>query len=148
MVSEAKQVLETYLREHGQKLTGPRVAVLDAFLRLERHVTADELFSAARQIDPTIGQATVFRTIKLLANAGLAREACPDEGARRYEHAFRHAHHDHLICLGCGAVVEFQDTSIEKAQEKIYHAHGYKPSGHRLELQGYCPACTKKRSSS
>jgi Fur family ferric uptake transcriptional regulator len=145
MVGEAKRVLEAYLREHGQKLTGPRETVLDAFLQIERHVTADELFSAARRIDPTIGQATVFRTIKLLAEAGLAREACPDEGARRYEHAFRHAHHDHLICLGCGAVVEFRNLAIEKAQKEIYQAHGYTPSGHRLELQGYCPACARER---
>jgi Fur family ferric uptake transcriptional regulator len=144
MSGEEKQVLETYLRERGQKMTAPREAVLDAFLRLERHVTAEELLSAARRIDPSIGQATVFRTIKLLAEAGLAREACPDEGARRYEHAYRHAHHDHLICLGCGKVVEFRDPAIEKAQEAIYRAHGYKPSGHRLELQGYCPSCIKK----
>ncbi|MGO8693174.1 MAG: Fur family transcriptional regulator [Rectinemataceae bacterium] len=141
------KVLEAYLRERGQKLTGPREAVLDAFLRIEHHVTADELFSAARQIDPTIGQATVFRTIKLLTDAGLAREACPDEDARRYEHAYRHEHHDHLICLGCGAVVEFRDQAIEKAQEAIYRAYGFRPSGHRLELQGYCPSCAKKRDN-
>ena len=142
---EETKVLEAYLRERGQKMTGPRETVLDAFLRFESHVTAEELLSAARRIDPTIGHATVFRTIKLLAEAGLARGACPDEGARRFEHAYRHAHHDHLICVSCGAVVEFHDAAIEKAQNEIYRVHGYKPSGHRLELQGYCPSCAKKR---
>ena len=147
MGSEERKVLEAYLRKRGQKMTGPRETVLDAFLRLEKHVTAEELLSAARRIDPTIGQATVFRTIKLFADAGLARGACPDEGARRFEHAYRHAHHDHLICVGCGAVVEFHGRAIEKAQEAIYRAHGYTPSGHKLELKGYCPSCAKKRST-
>ncbi len=145
MGGEERKVLEAYLRQRGQKMTGPRETVLDAFLRLESHVTAEELLSATRRIDPTIGQATVFRTIKLFADAGLARGACPDEGTRHFEHAYRHAHHDHLICVGCGAVVEFHDEAIEKAQEAIYRAHGYKPSGHRLELRGYCPSCAKKK---
>jgi Fur family transcriptional regulator, ferric uptake regulator len=143
---EERKILEAYLHEHGQKMTIPRETVLDAFLRFESHVTAEELLSAARRIDPTIGHATVFRTIKLLADAGLARGACPDEGARRFEHAYRHAHHDHLVCVSCGAVVEFQDAAIEKAQNEIYRAYGYKPGGHRLELQGYCPSCSKKHS--
>ena len=118
MAGEERKILEAYLRERGQKMTGPRETVLDAFLRLESHVTAEELLSAARRIDPTIGHATVFRTIKLFAEAGLARGACPDEGARRFEHAYRHAHHDHLICVGCGAVVEFHDEALEKAQKR------------------------------
>jgi Fur family ferric uptake transcriptional regulator len=129
-------------------MTGPRETVLDAFLRLESHVTAEELLSAARRLDPSIGQATVFRTIKLFAEAGLARGACPDEGARRFEHAYRHAHHDHLICVGCGSVVEFHDEAIEKAQKAIYRSKGYKPSGHRLELRGYCGSCAKRKGAS
>jgi Fur family transcriptional regulator, ferric uptake regulator len=141
---EERRVLQGYLRGRGQKMTGPRETVLDAFLELERHVTAEELFAAARRLDPSIGQATVFRTIKLLAEAGLAREACPDEGARRYEHAYRHEHHDHLTCVECGDVVEFVDEAIERAQEAIYGRYGYRPSGHRIELQGYCPSCEAK----
>jgi Fur family ferric uptake transcriptional regulator len=140
---EERQVLEEYLRDQGRKMTGPRETVLDAFLKLERHVTAEELLEAVRRVDPSIGQATVFRTIRLLAEAGLAREACPDEGARRYEHAYRHEHHDHLVCVTCGAIVEFRDEAIERAQEAIYRAHGYRPSSHVLELEGVCPACAK-----
>ncbi len=138
-----REVLEVYLRERGQKMTSPRETVLDAFLKLERHVTAEELLAAARRIDPGIGQATVFRTIKLLAEAGLAREACPDDGARRFEHAYRHEHHDHLVCVECGAVVEFKDEAIERAQQAVYRRHGYAPSGHRMELLGLCPDCAK-----
>lgn len=147
MSVEERQVLEDYLRERGLKMTGPRETVLDAFLKLERHVTAEDLLAAARRIDPSIGQATVFRTIKLLSEAGLAREACPDEGAKRYEHAYRHEHHDHLVCLGCGAIVEFKDPGIERAQEAIYRKYGYRPAGHQMELQGYCPSCIRKAGS-
>jgi Fur family transcriptional regulator, ferric uptake regulator len=143
--AEERLILEDYLRERGQKMTRPRETVLEAFLKLERHVTAEELFAAAQRLDPSIGQATVFRTIKLLADAGLAREACPDEGARRYEHSYKHEHHDHLVCLGCGAIVEFKDPAIERAQDAIYVKYGYRPSNHRLELEGYCPVCAKKK---
>lgn len=140
---EERDILERFLRERGLKMTSARETVLDAFLGLERHVTAEALYDEARRIDPTIGQATVFRTIKLFTDAGLAKEACRDSGARKYEHAWKHGHHDHLTCVECGAVVEFRDEAIEKAQEAVYAAHGYTPSDHRLELLGLCPACSK-----
>jgi len=141
---EERAVLEEYLRDRGLKMTGSRETVLEAFLRIERHVTAEELLEAARRADPSIGQATVFRTINLLADAGLAREACSGDGTRRFEHAYRHEHHDHLVCVACGAVVEFSDAAIERAQEAVYRAHGFEPVGHRMELKGLCRSCAKK----
>lgn len=141
-----RDLLENYLRERGLKMTRPRVIVLEAFLKTEGHMTAEDLIEAVRVIDPGIGQSTVFRTIKLLADAGLAREACSDEGTRRFEHAFGHEHHDHLVCVECGKVVEFVDRAIERAQEAVYKTHGYEQSGHRLELLGRCPACTAKQA--
>lgn len=142
MQNDERSVLEDYLKDRGQKMTLARETVLKAFLDIEQHTTAEELYEAARSRDPGIGQATVFRTIKLLAEAGLAREACRDDGARQYEHAWRHNHHDHLVCVECGHVVEFSDEAIEKAQEAIYRAYGFLPSGHRLELMGRCSECS------
>lgn len=139
---DERATLERYLTERGLKMTKARSTVLEAFLRLESHVSADAILAAARSLDPGIGQATVFRTIKLLADAGLAREACMDEGVRQYEHAFNHAHHDHLTCVGCGAVVEFVDQEIEKAQEAVYRRYGFVSGGHRLQLYGLCPECS------
>jgi Fur family ferric uptake transcriptional regulator len=138
-------VLDRYLRDRGQKMTLPRQTVLKAFLGIESHVTAEELLAVARRLNPTIGQATVFRTIKLLTEAGIAREAVTVEGGKRYEHAYGHAHHDHLVCIRCGKVVEFQDGDLERLQERVYHRNGYEPIGHRLELQGLCRACAKGR---
>jgi Fur family transcriptional regulator, ferric uptake regulator len=128
-------------------MTREREVVLEAFLRLERHVTTEELLAEAKRIDPEIGQATVFRNIKILAEAGLARKACQDDGASSYEHAFKHPHHDHLICLGCGKIVEFRDEAIERAQDGVFERHGFLPAEHRLELRGYCPKCAKKRGA-
>ncbi len=141
---DERSILEEYLRSRGQKMTKSREAVLRAFLSIEDHVSAEELLDAARHVDPSIGQATVFRTIKLLAEAGLAREACRDEGARQYEHAFGHSHHDHLICVVCGKVVEFVDEGIERAQDRIFAEHGFRMTAHRLELLGQCAECAAK----
>jgi Fur family transcriptional regulator, ferric uptake regulator len=149
MAGEERAALEGYLRDRGLKMTDTRETVLEAFLKMERHVTAEELLEAARRADPSIGQATVFRTINLLAEAGLAREACSDDGTRRFEHAYRHEHHDHLLCVSCGKVVEFRDAAIERAQEAVYRANGFEPVGHRMELKGVCRRCsgTKKGGS-
>ena len=142
MSADERAILEGYLKSRGLKMTKARDTVLAAFLGLESHVSADAVYEAARLIDPGIGQATVFRTIKLLSDSGLAREACRDDGARRYEHAYNHAHHDHLTCVLCGAVVEFIDPEIERAQESVYSRYGFTSSGHRLELYGLCPQCS------
>ncbi len=137
-------VFERYLKTQKLKMTSPRETVLKAFLATEGHLSADDILAAARRIDPGIGQATVFRTVKLLADAGLARDACQDEGPRKYEHAYRHSHHDHLLCIGCGKIVEFCDVAIEKAQEGIFAAHGFTATGHTLELRGLCSACAAR----
>jgi Fe2+/Zn2+ uptake regulation proteins len=80
---------EDYLRAHGQKMTRPRRVILEAFLGTEGHLTIDDILREAKKIDAGIGQATVFRTIRLIAAAGLAREALQEDGARTFEHLGR-----------------------------------------------------------
>ena len=140
-------IFSAYLNEGGLKMTAAREAVLKAFLSLERHVSADELLAATRRIDPTIGQATVFRTIKLLEDSGLAREARRDDSSRLYEHAYNHEHHDHLVCVLCGRTIEFMDEGIEEAQRRVYAASGFEIVSHQLELRGICPACSKEKET-
>lgn len=147
LIRDERSQLERYLKERGLKMTRSREAVLEAFLGLRSHVSADAIYEAAKRIDPGIGQATVFRTVKLLADAGLAREACMDDGVRQYERAYNQAHHDHLTCVSCGAVVEFVDQDIERAQEAVYRKFGFVSSGHRLQLYGICPACSSRDAS-
>jgi Fur family transcriptional regulator, ferric uptake regulator len=142
--ADAVSALEAYLRDRGLKVTDPRRTVLEVFLGIEEHVTAEDLLAAVRKVDPRIGQATVFRAVRLFEEAGLARAACRDEGPRRFEHAYRHAHHDHLVCAECGEIVEFADEAIERAQAAVYGRYGYEAVGHSLELRGLCPACSKR----
>lgn len=141
-MNEERTLFEGYLRTRNLKMTSPRETVLKAFLENEGHLSADDILAAARALDPGIGQATVFRTVKLLADAGLARDACQDDGPRRYEHAYHHSHHDHLLCVRCGKIIEFCDPAIEKAQDKIFRANGFKAMGHTMELKGLCAECS------
>lgn len=141
---EERILFERYLRTKNLKMTSPREKVLEAFLKTEGHLSAEDILAAAKEIDPGIGQATVFRTLKLLADAGLARDACQDEGPRRYEHAYLHAHHDHLLCVKCGKVIEFYDPAIERAQDKIFRRYGFKAIGHMMELKGLCADCSRE----
>ena len=142
-MKEEQRLFEIYLRNKGLKMTSARETVLQAFLRSEGHLSAEDLLAAAKRIDPGLGQATVFRTLKLLADAGLAQDACKDEGPRRYEHVYKHSHHDHLVCVGCGRLIEFCHPQIEKAQNEIFQEFGFRATGHRLELRGLCADCAK-----
>lgn len=142
-MKEEQRLFEIYLRNKGLKMTSTRETVLQAFLRSEGHLSAEDLLAAAKRIDPGLGQATVFRTLKLLADAGLAQDACKDEGPRRYEHVYKHSHHDHLVCVGCGRLIEFCHPQIEKAQNEIFKEFGFRATGHRLELRGLCADCAK-----
>ena len=94
--------------------------------------------------EPRIGYATVYRTLKLLKECGLAYERHFGDGVSRYEVAWDDEHHDHLICIDCGKIVEFEDEGIEKLQHDVAAKHGFTLVRHRLELYGMCPDCQAK----
>lgn len=99
------------------------------------HPDVEELYKRASKIDPTISIATVYRTVKLFDEAGILDKLEFGDGRARYEDAERE-HHDHLIDVNSGRVIEFVDSDIEKLQEKIANKLGYKLMGHKLELYG------------
>ena len=115
--------------------------MLWTFLKTEKHLTADELHRLIQKRVPSIGIATVYRTLKLLKECGLSREIRLDDGVTRYEHLYNHEHHDHLICSECGRLVEVFDPEIEKLQEKLAKKHNFKISSHKLEIYGLCSKC-------
>lgn len=131
--------LSDFLGRHGLKQTRQREAILDAFLASSGHITSEQLYERVRQDHPDIGAATVYRTLKLLVEAGIASAAMFREGITVYEH--QHCHHDHLICLGCSEVLEFKDDLIEREQERVAERHGYRLTQHRHHLFGYCARC-------
>jgi len=134
-----KKALADYLDSHSLKHTRQREAILDAFLSAKGHITGEELHSRVREESPGIGYTTVYRTMKLLCDAGLAMERHFDDGVTRYE--IEHEHHDHLVCVKCGKIVEFECSMIESAQDRIVNEYGFRLLRHRHELYGHCPKC-------
>jgi len=106
-------------------------------------VTVDELHMRARKKNPRIGLATVYRAMKIICNAGLAREVYFGDGVRRFEHEYGHKHHDHLVCTQCGRVIEVLSPEIEKMQEKLAKKHNFTPSSHKMKIFGTCGKCKK-----
>ena len=131
--------LVRYLGEHGLKRTRQREAILDVFLSTGGHLTSEELLQAVRVHHTNIGYTTVYRTMKLLCDAGLASARHFGDGITRYE--IEHEHHDHLVCVKCGKIIEFECEAIEASQNEIAERHGFRVLRHRHELYGHCAAC-------
>ena len=141
MAHEVEQrALARYLEEHNLKHTKQREAILDVFLEIQGHITSEDLYQRVRENHSQIGYTTVYRTMKLLCEAGLAHEHNFDN-VTRYEVA--HEHHDHLVCTRCGRIIEFECGMIEKAQDEIAERYGFRVLRHRHELYGHCDSCQK-----
>ncbi len=133
-----------FLRRNEYKLTPQRELILDTFLHMEGHPAPEELYDAVKKRDPSVGQATVYRTLKLLSQAGMAKELHFGDGLTRYEHKYGQTHHDHLICERCGTNIEVVDETIERLQEELAAKHGFRLTGHRMYLYGVCKDCREK----
>ncbi len=141
MANNEQEVLEDYISQHNLKITKQRRAVLEAFLGIEDHISAEDLYKIVSAKEPKIGLATVYRTLSLLTQSGLAEELDFGEGQKRYEHKYLHSHHDHMICTQCGKILEFQNPMIEKLQEDVAHEHRFEMTSHKLDLFGLCSDC-------
>lgn len=140
--------LRPYLEGRGLRRSLRRERVAEVFLNQKGHLTAEELLALVRRRDKKIGLATVYRTLKLLTDCGLAVERKFNRPVSTFEPLFPGRHHDHLICLGCGAIVEFENPSIEALQEEVALKHRFTASHHVLDLYGYCRKCRPKVSGS
>jgi Fur family ferric uptake transcriptional regulator len=141
MSGHSEKVFQDYVESNGLRMTDQRKLVLDVFLKREGHFTTEELYELVKKKDSSVGQATVYRNIKLIAEAGLARELDFGDGPVYYEHKHGHDHHDHIICSECGKRTEVFDEKLEKLQSKIAKENGYKLTGHKLYLFGLCSDC-------
>jgi Fur family ferric uptake transcriptional regulator len=138
---EELQVLKEHLERKRLKRTEQRETILEVFLQSKKHLTVEELHNLVKYRDPSIGLTTVYRTMKLFCECNLARANHFDEGRVRYEHQYKTAHHDHMICNQCGETIEFVDQQIEKLQEKAAKHFGFKMTDHRMEIYGICKKC-------
>lgn len=139
--AEIQERFARHLQAAGFKLTRQRAAILEEFLCQDEHVSAEELYTRIQERHPELGQATVFRTMRLIAGAGIAQEVRIDARTTRYEKISANAHHDHIQCVGCGAVFEFIDQRVEELQDQIAARFGVKLLRHRMDLYGLCADC-------
>jgi Fur family transcriptional regulator, ferric uptake regulator len=129
----------------GLKHTRQREEILNTFLASSGHRNLAEIYAEVVKSNPRIGYTTVYRTLKLLTRLGLATERRFDDGEIRYERIPEGKHHDHLICLGCGKIIEFEDNTLEALQNGIADRYRFQVFHHRMELYGQCHGCSKKK---
>jgi len=140
---EEKEVFAAYIAKNRLKRSGQREAILDTFLRSERHLSVEDLHQLVQKRRPDIGRTTVYRTLKLLQSAGLAQELALD-GQRKFEREYKREHHDHFICKYCGEIFEFVSDDIERLQDEIAEKLGFAIEGHRHQIYGACRNCVAR----
>ena len=134
--------IEQLLRTRGIRLTPQRQLVLRravAYL----HFTAEELVKDVRSFDSSIARGTVYRTLILLHQAGVVEKHDFRYGPPNYEVTFAKAHHDHLMCIQCGEIIEFQEPRVETIQQQVVKRYGYQLLSHTHKLYGLCAACQR-----
>jgi Fe2+ or Zn2+ uptake regulation protein len=135
------EIVET-LREQGYRLTSPRRAIAEAVLSFERAFTAEDVLQRLDESDPSVGRATVFRTLDVLVQLRLLDRLHAADGCHSYVLAHsRSRHYHHLICNSCGAVVPFESCNIESLYPTVSAQTDFQISGHMLELFGLCGSC-------
>lgn len=138
-----REVFNEHIQKAGLRRTTQREVIMEVFLRTEEHLTSEDLYWLVQKEDPSVGHTTVYRTLKLLTEAGLAREVRFGDNKTYYEHHFEHQHHDHMICTDCGKVIEFFSAEIESLQDQMADNFGFRPTHHSLRMWGVCSDCQK-----
>jgi Fur family ferric uptake transcriptional regulator len=144
-VNGALDRFRSYLRREGLRFTAQRRAVLEEAMRRADHFDADHLCEALRSAGEGVSRATVYRTLGHLRECGLVKEVLQCRGRASYETVYGIGHHDHMLCVECGKVIEFRDDKIEEQQRRVCRRHGFKSLEHRMGIRGICKECLAKR---
>ena len=136
------RLFRRYLRDHGLPVTRQRETIAQVVFESLEHLSVEEIEGRLRAGGNRIGKATVYRTLDLLVRSRLVVEHDFGEGFKRYEHRLsQEPVHEHLICLECGKVIEFQSWKVQEVQSRITSQHGFLASRHKLEIYGLCKEC-------
>ena len=144
-MTEEQEVFLKHIQKQGLKRRAQHDLILDVFLETEGQLSGEDLYQLVREKDPTVGQTTVYRTLRLLTEAGLAREVRFGDGRAHYEHNYKHEHHDHMICAECGKIIEFYSPELEAIQEAMAAKHKFKLTEHLLRMIGICSDCQRAK---
>ena len=144
MIREAQGIFHRHLKSVGLKQTAQRNTILHTFLETREHLSTDELYGLVRGKDAKIGYTTVYRTLKLLAECGLASEVEFHDGKARFEHQYNRRSHHHMICTGCGSSVEFFSAEVERLEREIGRKYRYDTTRHTFQIYGLCEDCRKR----
>src|SRR5438309_8788639 len=146
MIREAQAILLRHLKRVGLKHTEQRDTILRTFLETREHLSTDELHRLVKKRDPKIGYTTVYRTLKLLAECGLASEVAFHDGISRYEHQHNRRSHHHMVCTECGNSVEFFSPEVDKLEQEIGRRFHYETRRHTFQIYVLCDDCRKRTS--
>jgi len=139
--------VQAHLQKSGFRWTSQRSLIVRTALATHEHFTAEELLLLCRRVDPKVSRATVYRTLAVLEEAGFVEGLDTGDGGRRFEHVLGHEHHDHMVCLQCGSILEFRDNELERRQEAAARRAGFQVERHSLRLYGRCRDCQRTQRS-
>ena len=142
-LNERFEQVEQLLTQSNIRLTPERRLIVRRAVSF-LHFTAEELVKDVRSADATVARATVYRTLALLQDVDVVEKHDFRYGAPNYEVTFAKTHHDHLMCVSCGEIIEFQEPRVEKLQDEVVRRYGYQLLSHTHNLYGVCRACRKK----
>jgi Fur family transcriptional regulator, ferric uptake regulator len=143
-----QKIFRQFLEDRGQRLTKERIAVLQKAFSCKGHFDPETLYLDMRKRGMKASRASVYRTINLLCECGLVEKVSKTEHGTIYEHTLGRPHHDHMVCLNCGKVIEFYSENIERLQDEICRQQHFNGKSHTLEIRGYCINCEIERNSS
>ena len=137
--------LDAYLLANQLKQTKQRKMIVEEFLSMPAHVQAEQLYHRVNEQGEKVGLATIYRTLNLLKEAKLVEQCVFSDGRSVFELSPPGSHHDHLICVSCGEIAEFENEEIESVQRQIAREKGFELYSHRLYLYGLCTSCQRKK---
>lgn len=138
-----KKKIEGALRQRGYKITPQRRSILKSIVKSHEHLTPSAIYERVRRENPGIGLVTIYRTLEILAELGLICEMHAGGNCRSYLMRRPSEHHHHLICSGCGTVIDFTDCNLDKLERKLSRENNFTINGHLLEFLGKCSDCLK-----
>ena len=136
-----REIFREFLYKKGLKFTKERQKILDEVFAFHGHFAPEELLKSMRSKRIQVSKASLYRTLPLLLESGLIEQVERNDKHAHYEHTFGHEHHDHLICMKCGKVIEVFSPRLEAIQNELCRSNEFEGMKHTLEIKGYCRNC-------